>query len=162
MSTVFKLQALFDQEEDQVSDAAGVAPLVVVPADDFAGVAADDFGQERVEDAGKRVAAKVGRDELFVGVAEDAFQRAGGGGLDGGVDGVDGDGLFGDEGEVDDRDIRCGNANGEAVELAGHLGDDELEGFCGSGGAGDHGEGGGAGRGGGPCAGVSRMTWSLV
>jgi hypothetical protein len=38
------LQALLDQEADQVDDAVGVAPLVVVPADDLDAVA-DDLGQ---------------------------------------------------------------------------------------------------------------------
>ena len=37
---------------------------------------------------GERVALEVGADELFVGVAEDALQRAFGGGLQGGVDGL--------------------------------------------------------------------------
>ena len=35
----------------------------------------------------ERVALEVGGDELFVGVAEDALERAFGGGLEGGVDG---------------------------------------------------------------------------
>ena len=39
------LQALLHEEEDEVLDAVGVAPLVVVPADDLAGVGADDLGQ---------------------------------------------------------------------------------------------------------------------
>ena len=55
------------------------------------------------------------------------------------------DRLFGDEGEVDDRDVGGGDADGEAVELAGHLGDDELEGLGGAGAGGNHREGGGAG-----------------
>ena len=66
---------------------------------------------------------------------------------------VDGDGLLGDEGEVDDRDVGGGDADGEAVELAVHLGDDELEGLGGAGAAsGSCGERR-RGRGGGPCAG---------
>ncbi len=42
-------------------------------------------------------------------------------------------------------DVGGGDADGEAVELAGHLGDDQLEGLGGAGAGGDHGEGGGAG-----------------
>jgi hypothetical protein len=58
---------------------------------------------------------------------------------------LDGDGLLGDEGEIDDRDVGRGDADGEAVQLAGHLRDDELEGLGGSGAGRDNGESGGAG-----------------
>ncbi len=53
--------------------------------------------------------------------------------------------FFGDEGEVDDGDVRGWDADREAVELTGHLGNDELEGLGGAGGTGDHVDGGGAG-----------------
>ncbi len=89
MSMCCKLQAFFDEEEYEVLHPAGVAPLVVVPADDLAHVGADDLSQERVEDAAQGVAAEVGGDELFVGVTQDALHWAIGGGLDGGVDGFD-------------------------------------------------------------------------
>ena len=52
------LEALFDQEADEVDDAAGIAPLVVVPADDLA-VGADGLGQLCVKDGGARVALEV-------------------------------------------------------------------------------------------------------
>ena len=84
-STASTLQAFFDEEEDEVFDAGGVAPLVVVPGDDLAGLA-DGFGELGVDDGGEGVAAEVGRDELFFGVAEDALEGAFGGGLEGGVD----------------------------------------------------------------------------
>ena len=45
------LQSFFDEEEDEVFDPAGVAPLVVVPANDLASIG-DDLGQLGVEDAG--------------------------------------------------------------------------------------------------------------
>ena len=48
-------------------------------------------------------------------------------------------------GQIDDRDVGCGDADGEAVELAGGLRDDQLEGLGGAGRGGNHGEGGGAG-----------------
>ncbi len=38
MGGSFGLEALLHEEEDEVLDAVGVAPLVVVPADYFAGV----------------------------------------------------------------------------------------------------------------------------
>ena len=54
-------------------------------------------------------------------------------------------GLLADEGEVDDGDVGGGNAHREAVELAGGLRDDQLEGLGGAGGAGNHVEGSSAG-----------------
>ncbi len=77
ISWMVRLEALLDEEEDEVLDAVGVAPLVVVPADDL-GCVADDLGQLGVEDGGERVAAEVGTDELFVCVAKVALQGTGG------------------------------------------------------------------------------------
>ena len=73
------------------------------------------------------------------------FSSPSDGGLEGGVDGLGVGGLLADEGEVDDGDVGCWDADGEAVELAGGLRNDELEGLGCAGGAGNHVEGGGAG-----------------
>ena len=75
-------------ERDQVDQAVGVAPLVVVPADDL-DLVADDLGQAGVEDAGRRVGDDVGGDDRVLGVVQDALERALGGGLDRGVDLLD-------------------------------------------------------------------------
>src|SRR5580692_5471720 len=131
MSAAERLQTLLREEDDEVADAVGVTPLVVVPADDLASVLADDLGQLGVEDGGEGIAAEVAGDELFFGVAEDTLERAFGSGFDRGVDALDGDGLLGDEGEIDYRDSGRRDTDGEAVELAGHLRDDELEGLGG-------------------------------
>ena len=139
------LQAFFDEEEDQVLDAAGVAPFVVVPGDDLAGVAADYLGEERVHDGGEWVALEVGADKLFGGEAEDALEFAFRGLLECFVDAGRGNRLLGDEGEVDDGDVGGRYADGETVQLAVHLRDDELEGLGGAGGAWDHGKSSGAG-----------------
>src|SRR6202012_10855 len=128
-----RLQALLYEEEDEVFDAVGVTPLVVVPANDLARVGSDDLGELRVEDAGGWGALEVGGGGFFVGVAENAFERAFAGFFYGLVDAGDRDRLFRDEGEVDDRDLGRGDADSEAVELAIHLGNDELEGLGGAG-----------------------------
>src|SRR6185312_14161418 len=88
---------------------------------------------------------EVRRHQLFGGKAENALQRAFRGFLQRAVDAGDGDGLLGDNGEVDDRDVRGRDADGEAVQLAVHRRDDELQGLGGAGGAGDHRESSGAG-----------------
>src|SRR5438094_5418176 len=73
-----------------VGDAAGVAPLVVVPRDDLDHVAEDDR-VERGEDARSRVAPQIARDQRFLGVAEDRLERPGGGFLEDAVHLVLGD-----------------------------------------------------------------------
>src|SRR5690606_37727732 len=52
---------------DEVDEAVGVAPLVVVPADDL-DLVADDLGEAGVEDAGGRVGDDVGGDDRVLGV----------------------------------------------------------------------------------------------
>src|SRR5690606_34280324 len=66
--------------DGQVDQAAGVAPLVVVPADDLH-LVADDPGHARVEDAGVRVGLDVLGDDRVLGVLEDALEGALGRGL---------------------------------------------------------------------------------
>ena len=63
--TAFKgLKPLFHEEEDEVLDAVGVAPFVVVPADDLARIA-DRLGELGVDDGGERVALEVGADRAL-------------------------------------------------------------------------------------------------
>src|ERR1700744_6008371 len=137
------LQALLREEENEVANAVRVAPLVVVPADDLDRLP-EDLRQRRIDDRGAGLALEIARYQFGGLVAEEALERAFGGGLQRVVHGLHGYGLLGDEGEIDDGDVRGRDAHGEAVELAGHLGDDELEGLGGAGGAGDHVDGSGA------------------
>src|ERR1700676_439638 len=143
--TITLRSKLGSQEFDQVAAAAGVAPFVVVPGKDLDAAVAYDFGVFGVDDRRMRVALKVGGDEFFLGVAEDAFHGAFGCGFEGGVDGFPGGGLVDENGEIDDADIRSGDAHGVAVELAFKFGDDEMERLGGAGGAGNHVDGGGTG-----------------
>ena len=100
-------------------------------------------GASKIEE--RAIALEVAGDEFAGFVAEDALHWAFRSGLDGSVDAVDGDRLLGGEGEVDDGDVRGRDADGEAVQLAGQLGDDQLEGLGGAGRAGDQVDGGSAG-----------------
>src|SRR5581483_518640 len=63
-------------EPDQINDAAGIAPLVVIPRENLDHVAAEDFGVFGVNDGRERVAAKIARHERLSLEAEDAFERA--------------------------------------------------------------------------------------
>ena len=78
-------------------------------------------------------------------VAQNALELAFGGGLRAAFTALTSVGFSADEGEVDDGDVGCWDADGEAIELAGGLGNDQLEGLGGAGGAGNHVEGGSAG-----------------
>ena len=68
-------------EVDQVDETVGVAPLVVVPADDL-DLVADAPWSAGVEDARRRVGDDVGGDDRVLGVGEVALERAVGGRLD--------------------------------------------------------------------------------
>src|SRR6476646_3641778 len=109
----------------QVDAARRVAPLVVVPAGDLEQRAVDHVRALRVEDARVRVADVVGRDELLLGVLEDAFELTGGGLLERRVDLVDVHGLVDDDGEVGERHVRRRDADCDAVDLPLQLGDHE-------------------------------------
>ena len=60
---------------DQVDDAAAVAKLVVVPADELDKRVVQRDAGLGVEDAGVGVADKVGRHNLVLSVAENALDR---------------------------------------------------------------------------------------
>src|SRR6266403_4012051 len=131
------------QEFDEVAATAGIAPLVVVPGQDFYAAVADNFGVFGIDNRGIRIPLEVGRDEFFLGVGEDALHRAIGGGFQRGVDGFLSGGLVDKDGQVDNANVGRGDAHGIAVELALQLGNDKVEGFGGAGGAGNHVDGGG-------------------
>src|SRR6187399_242643 len=67
-------KSLCDERGD-VSDAAAVAPLVVVPRDDLHEVAAQGHRGGRVDDRRAAVAAEVRGDEGLVRDAQDALER---------------------------------------------------------------------------------------
>ena len=56
----------------QVKHTAGVAPLVVVPGDELDEVVVQADAGLGVEDGAGRVTAQVGRDDVVLGVVEDA------------------------------------------------------------------------------------------
>src|SRR5690606_25342878 len=119
---------------DEVDQAVGVAPLVVVPADDL-DLVADHLGQAGVEDAGRRVGDDVGGDDRVLGVGEVALQRALlGGGLERLVDLLGGDLAGHRGGEVGGGAGRHRDAQRVAVELAVQLGQHEADGLGGAGG----------------------------
>src|SRR6266702_183403 len=121
------------QQFDQVAATAGVAPLIVVPRQNFHAAVADDFGVFGVNDGRIRIALKIGGDQLFFSEGENALHRAACGGLQRCIDGLFRGGLFDENGQVDNADVRCGHAHGVAVELALQFGNHKMQGFGGAG-----------------------------
>src|ERR1700739_193573 len=70
---VVGLEALLNEEADEIDYAVGVAPLVVVPAEDLDAVS-DHLGERSVHDRRERVALEVGADQQVLVVAQDAFE----------------------------------------------------------------------------------------
>src|SRR5437879_2156402 len=129
---------LRSQQFDEVAATAGVAPLVVVPGQNFYAAITDNLGVFGIDDRGIRIALEVGGDEFLFGVAEDALHWTVGGGFESGVYGFLGGGLVDEDGEVDNANVGRGHAHGIAVELAFQFGDHEMQGFGGPGRAGNH------------------------
>src|SRR5207245_10160327 len=61
------------QEFDEVAATAGIAPLVVVPGQDFYAAVADNFGVFSVDNGGIGIPVEVGGDEFLFRVTENAF-----------------------------------------------------------------------------------------
>ena len=122
---------------DQIDDPVGVAHLVVVPGHQLdKGLGQLDAGLG-VEDRRAMIADKVRGHQVLVSVAEIALERPLGGGLDGRTDLHVGRLLGQPDGQVDDRDIWRGDAEGHAGQLAGQLGNDLADGLGRTGGGGD-------------------------
>src|ERR1035437_7445246 len=90
------LETLLDKEGDQVDDAAGVAPLVVVPGDHLQQVAIEHFGQLRIDDAAVGVAQHISGDHGVLGVGQDTLESPSGPAFGGGVASCGGGGGFRD------------------------------------------------------------------
>src|SRR5688572_7462799 len=82
----------------QVDTTVRVTPLVVVPADELEELRVQLHRGARVVDAGARVVDEVARDDLVIGVAEDALEVGLARALHGGVDVLDARRLLGLEG----------------------------------------------------------------
>src|SRR6478736_8853314 len=121
-STVAKLGALRSGSArdalHEVDDLVRVAPLVVVPGDDFDEGLVERDARFGVEHGGVDLTHEVGRNDLFVGVAEDALHLAFGGGLHGLADVVVAGFFVELDGEVDHGHVRGRHAEGHAGELA--------------------------------------------
>lgn len=101
---------------EEVAHTAGVAPLVVVPRDQLHEVLVERNAGVGVEDRRVVVAGEVGRDDLVLGVADDALVGRLGRLLDGLLDLVVRSGLLETDDKVDDGDIDGGDTEGETTK----------------------------------------------
>lgn len=123
---------------DEVADTARVAVLVVVPRDELDKVGVEGDTGLGVKDGGLGGAKEVGGDDLVVSVAEDALELLGLGGLlDDVLDLVVRSTLLEADDKVDNGDVRGGDTEGHAGELAVERRDDLADGLGGTGGGGD-------------------------
>lgn len=118
-------------ELDEIDDARRVAELVVVPRDQLDELVVEGYAGLGVEDARVRVADEVRRDDLVLGVAEDAVERAARrrGLLYLGLDLVVRRRLAETDRQVDHRHVGHGHAERHARELAVQGGDDLADGL---------------------------------
>src|ERR1700722_14806265 len=130
----------------QVGEAAGIAPFVVVPAEDLR-QAPGRLGQRGVEDAGRRVPDDVPGDQRGGAVAQHVRQRPGRGLREGLVDLIRRDVTAQDGSEVGEGPVLNRDADCDAVEPAPQLGADLA---------------GGPVRPGGGRPSSSGMTWLVV
>src|SRR5712692_7481037 len=112
------LEPFASDEGCEIGDAAGVAPLVVVPGEDLDHRATYDHRRETIDDRRMRIASQIGRDQWLLAVIQNTLKRAGGCCLKGVIYFVFG-GLspYGGH-EVDDGDGDGGNTQGHAIEAA--------------------------------------------
>src|SRR5262249_47626432 len=76
----------FHDELDAVSQTDAEAPFVVVPREYFHHPITQSFRQRSIDDGRMRVVQEIRRDQFFVGVLENAFQRSVGSSLQCAVD----------------------------------------------------------------------------
>ena len=94
------------------------APLVVVPGENPDKASFDDLRLGQIEDRAGRIVVEVDRNEWLVVGVEHTLQRAGSCLLDCTIDLRDIRVARGIELEIDERDIRRGDADGSSVQLA--------------------------------------------
>jgi hypothetical protein len=73
LQEAFLCLVLLGSEDEQVTDTAGVSPLVIVPRDKLDEVVVERNSSLGVEDRGVGVTDEVGRDDILISVGHDTL-----------------------------------------------------------------------------------------
>jgi len=122
---------------DEVNNTVAVAEFIVVPGHKFNKCSAQLHAGLGVVDGGVGVADEVGGDDLVLSVAKVTLHGALRGSLHSSVDLVHGSRFIQGTGQIDNGDIRSGDAERHTGQLAVESRDDLADGFGGTGGSGD-------------------------
>jgi hypothetical protein len=128
---------LLSDDADEIEDTARVSPLVIVPGNELDELVVQGDTGLSIEDGGVVVSVQVGRDNLVLGVAENALELTVGSLLDGGLDLVIGSWVLQADSKINDRDILGWDTEGHSGELAVELWDDLADGLSGASGGWD-------------------------
>ena len=120
----------------QIDDALGVAPLVIVPGDNLDHVVAHHHGERSIDGSGNIGTAEIDRHQRRLGDCKYTLHGTISGLFEGRIDFLCRDSFFLHvANEINNRDVRSGNTEGDAIELALQLGKDKgnrLGSTCGS------------------------------
>ena len=122
---------------DQVQHSHRVSRLIVVPRYQFDKIIRQGNTGLFIKDAGMSVTNKVGRDNTFVGVTQDAVHFTVGCRLDGGTNGFVRGTLFQAARQIDNGDVNGGDPKGHAGQFPVEFRNDLTDRFCGTGTTGD-------------------------
>ena len=119
---------------DQVKHLVAVTPFVIVPADQLVEGFVECDTCLLIEDRSSRIGEEVGGNDVFVGVTEDTLHIGLARFLHSFADFLVSGGLCELNGQVDDRNVKGGNAERHTGELTLNFGDNQCASFCGAGG----------------------------
>ena len=122
---------------NEVNNTAGVTPLVVVPGDELDKVVVQGDTSLGIEDGGGSVANQILRDNIVLGVVNNALELALSSLLDGGLDLVIGSTLFDAAGQIDDGNVSSRDTHRHAGKLAVERRNDLADSLGSTGGGGD-------------------------
>lgn len=101
--------------DQEIADTPRVTPLIVIPGNELDEVLVQGDASLGIEDGGSSVADEVGRDDILIGVLENALVIALRSSLDCSLDFIVGGLLFETHDEIDDGDVDSGNTEGETT-----------------------------------------------
>src|SRR5665213_246855 len=133
-------------ELDQVHNPVGITPFVIVPGKNLDHISTHNISRQSVDDGRMRVPFEVSRNQWFFGHIQILVQSGAlGGFFQGVVDVFFGYGLAQFNHQIDNRNHRRRDADGQTIQLALQMRQNQANGFGGSSGSRNHVQAGGTG-----------------